>query len=95
MKRNTISRKIIVIGIMILIALFLSYIIISYYSKEKILYFDALSIDIIAILFSLFLIYDGFRDIDKRFISCLVKVAGGTAILVIHLLEIVFIRVLR
>ncbi|MBI2046611.1 hypothetical protein HYT26_00400 [Candidatus Pacearchaeota archaeon] len=95
MKRNTISRKIIVIGIMILIALFLSYIIISYYSKEKILYFDTFTIDIIAILFSLFLIYDGFRDIDKRFISCLVKVAGGTAILVIHLLEIVFIRVLR
>ncbi|HLD37330.1 MAG TPA: hypothetical protein VJA86_01960 [Candidatus Nanoarchaeia archaeon] len=95
--RENKGRKSILIAVfvMILITAILAPIIINYYSKEKALYFDALLIDIIAILFSLFLIYDGFRDIDKKFISCLTKIAAGTAIFIIHLLEIVFIRVLR
>ncbi|MBI2124434.1 hypothetical protein HYT92_01450 [Candidatus Pacearchaeota archaeon] len=80
---------------MILITAILAPIITSYYSQEKILYFDVLSIDIIAVLFSLFLIYDGFRDIGRRFAGSLIKIAGGTAIFIIHMLEIVFIRVLR
>ena len=95
--RENKGRKSILIAVfvMILITAILAPIIISYYSKEKVLYFDALLIDIIAILFSLFLIYDGFKSLEKNSMSSLIKIAGGTAIFIIHLLEIVFIRIMR